>query len=161
MKKHSVVFTLAILIAGLTEIQLYSYTQKNKKSLLKVQKEADKYKGLMHLLDKWLMKKQRGKKLTQYFEEKGIDSIAIYGMSYIGERLYDELKDSDIEIRYAIDQNINGVYTDLNVFLPKDELPEVDAIIVTPVFYYDEIKEVLKKKVGSKIISLDTVLNKI
>ena len=82
-------------------------------------------------------------------------------MSYIGERLYNELRDSHIEIRYAVDRNVNGIYTELKVFSPKDELPKVDAVIVTPIFYYDEIRETLMKKTDSKIISLNTVLNNI
>lgn len=161
MKKRSLVFAPIVLFGGLTGIYLYSDARRSKKDMLRAQETADKYKGLMHLLDLWLMKKQEGKRLIQYFEKNGIESIAIYGMSYIGERLYNELRDSHIEIRFAVDRNVNGIYTELKVFSPKDELPKVDAVIVTPIFYYDEIRETLMKKTDSKIISLNTVLNNI
>ena len=44
---------------------------------------------------------------------------------------------------------------------PNDYLPEVDAVIVTPVFYYDEIKKNLSDKVKGKIISLHDILYEI
>ena len=36
--------------------------------------------------------------------------IAIYGMSYLGERLADELAGSDITVKYAIDRNADNIY---------------------------------------------------
>ena len=79
-------------------------------------------------------------------------------MSYVGERLYDELKDSDIEVKYAIDKNADGIYSDVEIVTPQEELKEVDAIVVTPVFYFDEIVEALEKKTESEVLSLEDIL---
>lgn len=41
---------------------------------------------------------------------------------------------------------------------PEDEIKEVDAIVVTAITFFDEIKELLMKKVSCPIISLENVL---
>lgn len=119
---------------------------------------SNKHLALMLLFNQWLLKKQEGKSIVEYFHKNEIKNIAIYGMSYVGERLYDELKNTDIEVKYAIDKNADNLYADVNVMLPSEELPEVDAIIVTPISYYYEIKEMLSAKVDYRIISLDDML---
>ena len=42
-------------------------------------------------------------------------------------------------MKYAIDKNADGIYSDVEIVTPQEELKEVDAIVVTPVFYFDEI----------------------
>ena len=76
----------------------------------------------------------------------------------MGERLYDELKETEIDIKYAIDKNADRIYTDLNIITPEDSFEAVDAIIVTPVFYFKEIEKNLEKKTDALILSLDDIL---
>ena len=102
--------------------------------------------------------KNEGKSLTKYFENNGFKKIAIYGMGELGNRLLEELKDSDIEIAYAIDRKAEKIYSDLKVVAVEEELTPVDAIIVTPIFMYDEIEELLMDKVNYPIISLEDVV---
>lgn len=47
------------------------------------------------------------------------------------------------------------------MILPGENMPEVDAIVVTPIYYYYEIQEMLSSKVDCKIISLEDILNEI
>lgn len=101
------------------------------------------------------------KSIDAYFHKNKIENIAIYGMSYVGERLLDELRDSDITVKYAVDQNADNIYADIDVILPGENMPEVDAIVVTPIYYYYEIQEMLSSKVDCKIISLEDILNEI
>lgn len=122
---------------------------------------SNKHLKLMLLLNQWLIIKQEGKSIVEYFNKNKIESIAIYGMSYIGERLLDELKSSDINVKYAIDQNANNIYTELDVLSPDAELPEVDAIIVTPIYYFYKIQKMLLSKVDYKIISLEDLLSEV
>ena len=44
------------------------------------------------------------------------------------------------------------------VISPKQKIPEVDAIIVTADFYYQEIKKELKLKVNCPVYSLSGVI---
>ena len=82
-------------------------------------------------------------------------------MSYAGETLVDELKASAIQITYAIDKNAGAIYEDVNIVSPEEDLEKVDAIIVTSITFYDEIKENLSKKISVPILSLEDLLYEI
>lgn len=123
--------------------------------------KVDKFKGYYNMLNQWLMLKQEGKSLDEYFKQNGYKTIAIYGMGEMGNRLYDELKNSDIEVKYAVDQNAAGTYSELDVIDVEDEYEEVDVIVVTATFAFDEINEELGKKVDFPVVSLDDVVYEI
>ena len=109
-------------------------------------------------LNNWIGKKQKNINLSSYFEKLGYNSVAIYGMKEVGERLYEELKDTKTEVKYAIDQNAESIYADIDVYLPDDNLPEVDVIVVTATYYYNSILNNIKDKVHCPIVSLDDVI---
>lgn len=119
---------------------------------------SEKHLSLMLALNQWLIVKQEGKSLTSYFEKNGYKKIAIYGMSYLGERLVDELKNSDIEVAYGIDRNANNIYTETEVRTMEEDLDSVDVIIVTAITFFDEIEEKLESKVDCPIVSLEDIL---
>jgi len=130
----------------------------NKKVKQKAEK-VDKFKNYYNMLNQWLILKQEGKSLTEYFKANDMKSIAIYGMGEMGNRLYDELKNTDIEVKYAVDKNADSTYSELEVNDPEDEtFDTVDAIIVTAIFAFDEIEEELEEKVNFPIISLEDVV---
>lgn len=79
-------------------------------------------------------------------------------MRELGERLEAELNGSDIHVRYVIDQNADNINTKLPKYTVSDDLPEVDAIVVTAVYYYQEIEETLSRKVDYQVISLEDVV---
>lgn len=128
------------------------------KSFDKLSGKVDKFKGYYNILNQWIMLKQEGKTLEQYFIDNGYKTIAIYGMGEMGNRLYEELKDSNIEVKYAVDQNSKGTYSGLNVICPDDEYEAADVIVVTAIFAFDEIRKNLQEKVHFPIVSLDDVV---
>ena len=69
----------------------------------------------------------------------GYKEIAIYGMSYAGETLLNELIESDIKIIYGIDKGADSIYSEIEVVKPTDKLKKVDAIVVTSITYFEEI----------------------
>lgn len=109
-------------------------------------------------LNNWIGKKQKNINLSSYFEKMGYNSVAIYGMKEVGERLYEELKDTKTEVKYAVDQNAESIYADIDVYSPDDDLPEVDVIVVTATYYYNSILNNIKDKIACPIISLDDVI---
>lgn len=119
---------------------------------------AEKNYVLFLLMNKWIRTKQEGRHIREYFEENGYHFIAVYGMSYVGKCLIDELKDCDIEIKFAVDRNTAGIYSDIKIYSPEDELPKADVMIVTAVYYYNEIYNNLKDKVTYPIVSLEDIL---
>lgn len=120
---------------------------------------VDKFKGYYNMLNQWLVLKQEGKSLEQYFVKNGYKTVAIYGMGEMGNRLYDELKNSDkVEVKYAIDKNAASTYSELEVLESEDNLPEVDVVVVTATFAFDKIEEELNEKINYPIVSLDDVV---
>lgn len=108
--------------------------------------------------DQWLRVRQEGRTLVEYFEKQGYKTVAIYGMKELGERLYDELQGSGITVKYVIDKNADSIYADVDVITPDEALEPVDVIVVTAIYYFDEIEEMLCEKVDCPIISLEDVL---
>ena len=119
---------------------------------------SEKHLALFLMMNQWVAVKQEGKNLADYFEKQGYKSIAVYGMSYAGERLLEELKGSDIQVQYGIDKNADNIYMDVNIVTMEDELKPVDSILVTPIFFFDDIEEELSQKIDCPIISLEDVL---
>ncbi len=119
---------------------------------------SDKHLALFLMMNQWVKVKQEGKNLASYFEKNGYRKIAVYGMSYAGETFVNELKDSQIELKYGIDKNADQLYADIDIVTLEDNLEEVDAIVVTPIFFFEEIEEQLSQKFDCPIISLEEVL---
>lgn len=111
------------------------------------------------LLNHWMEIKSEGKHIGSYFEEMGYHHIAIYGMAELANRLSEELADSAVTIDYGIDRDAACTIARIaEIYNPEDDLPQTDAIIVTPYSVFDEIKDVLEKKVDCPIISLEEVV---
>lgn len=128
------------------------------KALEKVNAKTDKFKQYYNTLNQWLNNKDTGKNSEDYFKRNNYKTIAIYGMGEIGNRLYNELKNSDIKIKYVIDQSIDYLNQEIPVVSLEDKLEEVDVIVVTPTFAYEDVKSRLIKKVNCPIISINEVL---
>ena len=127
-------------------------------SVAKAQKMSEKHLELFKMMTQWVKVKQEGKNLSSYFEGKGYKSIAIYGMSYAGETLVDELRETSTKVLYGIDQRADNLYAEVDIVTLEDELKEVDAIVVTAITFFDEIEEKLSELVDYPIISLEDVL---
>lgn len=93
-----------------------------------------------------------------YFRQNGYDRIAIYGASYVGERLMKELQRAGVQVQYVIDKRAEKLQSSVRIYTLEERLPEVDVIIVTPTFFYREIKKELESKTRCDIIPLDDLL---
>ena len=120
--------------------------------------KSDKHFEMFKLMNQWLVNKQQGKELVTYFKDNRYKTVAIYGMSYVGERLYDDLSNTDVKVVYAIDKCADKVYADLEIYTLEDELPQADVIIVTAITYYNEIVEELLKVTDIPLISLEDII---
>ncbi len=130
-------------------------------NLGKIQNLSDKHFALYLMMNEWVKIKQKNKSIADYLEKKGYKRIAIYGMNYVGETLMTELENTNVEVMYAIDKNAENIYSDIDVVTPEDNLGEVDAVIVTPITFFDEIAENLSEKMDCAIISMEDVLYEI
>jgi hypothetical protein len=128
------------------------------RSLANKKNMSDKHLALFLMMNQWVKVKQEDKNISEYFEENNIKRIAIYGMSYVGERLIEELKVSNIEVAYGIDREAKALNMDVEVVTLDDDLKEVDAVVVTAITFFEEIAEKLEKKLECPIISLEDIL---
>ena len=124
----------------------------------KVRTVFDKHLNLFLMMSQWVKVKQEGKNLSEYFEKNGYQKIAIYGMSYAGETLVNELKGTKTEVAYGIDRNADSIYSDLEIVSMEDDLAVVDSVVVTAITFFDEIEEQLLQKMDCPILSLEDIL---
>ncbi len=150
---------LSLLLGASTGAVAVGMNQKKKNAATDdlLQKMGEFYR----LLLKWLEIEQKGRSIRSYFTENGYKTIAIYGMKELGERLLDELKDSEVEVKYIIDKKADMMYADVDIVTPEEPLDEVDAIVVTAIHYMDEIEEMLERKVDYPILSLTEIVDEV
>lgn len=135
------------------------------KSTLKRENIVDIQERRLHILYKlthqWLRLRMNGYNLSEYFSEKQIYHIAIYGMGVLGQNLYDELENSKIAIDYVIDRIPHNLSSVIRAFRPDELLPDTDAIIVTPITDGNDIKDYLCQKYSFKIIKLADIFREL
>lgn len=120
---------------------------------------SDKYWMLFSMMKDWCALYQKGKRISHYLHEHGFYSIAIYGLGDVGETLYNELKDTSIDIVCGIDQSDYYLIDDIDVITPNDLIPNnVDAIIVTPISAYEQIYNSLRNMTDACILSLEDII---
>lgn len=140
---------------------LYFYVMKycKEKEIEKKKNRIEVLSDHFQLLNHWLEIKNEGKSVETYFARKGYEHIAIYGMAELANRLSEELSESSVNIDYGIDKDICCSISRIDkVYYPEDNLPETDAIIVTPYSSFESIKNILKEKVTCPIISLEEII---
>lgn len=153
--KKGAISVLSMLAGGLAGAGAIGKISNDKVN--QVQKLSDKHLALFLMMNHWVNVKQEGKSLSLYFKDHGYKKIAIYGMSYAGETLVRELDNTEVEVVCGIDKKEN-LYTYIDVVSVDDPLPEVDAIVVTAITFFDEIEERLSAKVTCPIVSLEDIL---
>lgn len=155
MKKNekSTVLLIMSLVCGAAGFRCWY-----KKVFRKTKERADRYFMLFRMMDRWVRIHQEGRTLLSFFVQEGYQKIAIYGIGYAGETLLDELKDTGIQVAYGIDKNSELVCGDLEILSIDDYLENVDAVIVTAVADFGEIKKQLKRKMNCPILSLDNII---
>lgn len=155
MKKGVLATGTAILglIAGAVTIdKIKEKTVKSK------EEDINKFRAYYNMLNQWLEMKLDGKSLENYFIDNDYRTIAIYGMGEAGNRLYEELKDTNIEVKYAVDKDTDSNYSSLRIVKKNANLENVDVMVITAIYAYDEIKEEISTVVDFPIISLEDVV---
>lgn len=112
----------------------------------------------MLLFHDWLEFLYSGGSITQYFHRNGYKKILIYGNGYIGQRLFHALEQTDIEVVAVMDQTNSSDSLAEGILIGVDSrIPEIDCVVITPVFYYEEIRHMLQKKTQCPMIAVDTL----
>lgn len=155
MRKQIIFMGLSGLIVG---IGVSLKVKKLNNSINEIKELAEKNRVQFILVNQWLKLKQSGGSICRYLSENGYEKIAIYGMGYIGERVLCELENSDVKIAYGIDKRADGITSSVDIFSLNENLPEVDAVIVSEPFYFDAVEPLLKEKLDCPVLSLEEIV---
>lgn len=154
--KRVIISVLAVLMGAMAGAIVVGRTARE---LINKEREmSDKHLTLFLMMNQWVKIKQKGINLAEYFDRNNYRKIAVYGMSYAGKSLVDELKGTDIDVAYGIDKNADAIDSDVDIISMDGVLEPVDAVIVTAATWFDEIEKNLSKKINCPIISLEEVL---
>lgn len=157
MKRNKFLLANLCVVAGVAAAYFVKAYLKKKRCVL--QEKVNKLQDDYWLLNHWLEIKNEGKSVASYFMDKGYRHIAIYGMAELGNRLMEDLDGSSICVDYGIDHNIcNSIARIREIYYPEDDLPETQAIVVSPYAAFEAIRKTLAERVDCPIISLEEVV---
>ena len=74
-----------MLIGGLVATGIAE--KRNRKKINDAWKMSEKHLNLLIMMSEWVRIKQEGKNISDYLKQNNYKTVAIYGMSYVGERL--------------------------------------------------------------------------
>ena len=123
-----------------------------------LKKQNEKNRIYWEILNQWLCLKENKVDFSEYFFKRNIKKIAIYGMGIFGKHLYEELRGGNIEVVYGIDQQGNSICRELQIYAVEDNLPRVDAVVISVIYSYDEMVENIKKH-NMDILLLKDIIN--
>lgn len=118
---------------------------------------------IIEIYDYWLYLEHRKLQIADYLCMNNYYKIGIYGMSSLGNRLYDLLANSDAEAVFAMDKRAEEFVCKIPVFRLEDTsvenyMKQVDIIIVTVVSDFQSIKEEIRNRYGVMSLSLKNIL---
>lgn len=159
MKKRNIMVLGALFggVAGIAGTSLLQYRHRK----VPTSSSKDKFRLYYNTLNQWLILKQKNRNLSEYFKEKNYSRIAIYGLGELGNRLIEELMDTEIEVAYGVDKNIDNTFCGINAYTLEDidnASKDIDVFVVTPIFAFDEVSDMLRGKVNCDIVSLEDII---
>ncbi len=135
------------------------FTDERDGSTIELEKKLQKSVMFYWVLTRWMDLKLRGYGIDDILSKLEVYNIAVYGYAELGQLLCRELVDTKIHISYLLDKRVKETgIENLLVYLPQNGLPEVDAVVVTAVYYFDEIEKDLSQMGYQNIISLRNLL---
>ena len=121
--------------------------------------DTKKYAAYYRLAASWLLLRNDGRSMAEYFADHQYRRVAVFGLGRLGMCLLSELRDSGVEVRYGIDRNAEHFsYLDLEVVPPDGPFEAVDAVVVTPFFECERLVLDLEYRTSAKVVSLEDIV---
>ncbi len=130
------------------------------KEIVKAYGLSEKNKYLFRTAAQWLDRERSGDGICKYLQNNRYKRVAVYGLSHMGKVLIDILESSRVEVVYGIDNGLVQYSFKMPIYSINEELPNVDVVIVTPVYSYEQIRCDLVGKVKCPIVSLADIVFK-
>lgn len=100
--------------------------------------------------------------IKKVMDDQKLQRIAIYGMGKVGKVIFELFKRNGIEVVYCIDLNTNIELDNTDLRHSIDDMTnDVDAVIVTPEMFFEEIYEKIQKIVDCRILLARDLLENI
>ena len=90
-----------------------------------------------------------------------LDLLAIYGYGQLGRLLENELRESEIEIKYIIDRDAVQIRKECSgkrIIMPDDEFRDVDVIVITPIIDFYKVRAICESKCNIETLSIENVI---
>lgn len=130
-------------------------------SLIEMQKNLQKSILFYWVLTRWMDLKIRGGSTADLLRKLGYNTVAIYGYAELGQLLCRELMETEIDVSYVMDKKVKDTkIKNLPVYFPQKGLPDVDVIVVTAVYYFEEIQKELLQMEYKNIVSFRELLER-
>ena len=117
-----------------------------------------KFRDMFFIMYNWMKLRNQGISLAGYLYSQGYSKVAIHGMGYIGECIYQDLCETNIQVIYAIDCRAIDFKKKLKIIRMEDTFEDVDLIMTTVTEDIQEIIEILKKKCKCAVIGFSQLL---
>ncbi len=112
----------------------------------------------MMLFNDWVEFLYAGGSVGQYFHKNGYKRVMIYGNGYVGQRLFQALEETDVEVAAIMDQaNSSDTDTEGRLIGVNSRIPDIDCVVVTPTACFDEIYHMLRERTRQPIISVEAL----
>ncbi len=109
----------------------------------------------------WVELHQSGMSIADKLLQEGVSTVAIYGAGKHGKMLYNELKSTKVKVAYWIDKNCRAeTIEECPVIGLDSDLPQVDAVIITPYREFKSIESSLREKTKARVIPLDRLVRR-
>lgn len=120
-----------------------------------------KFQRISFVYDMWLSLKSYGVHVSESLRQEGYQKIAVYGVTGLGKRLYEELDADKFEVSYFIDINAAFLNEQIPVYSPEEELKQVDAVVVSLVQNERKITDLLQEKLSADIWEIADLMKRI
>ncbi len=129
-----------------------------RRTLIRRSSETNKFKYFNDVYSRWLKNRNDNKYLADYLKAYGYNTVAVYGLGKMGQRLCEELSDSDVKIRYIIDNYTTNTFKNIKIYKLISGLEPVDVIIVTVSQEYEKIENELRNILSYPVLALDSII---
>lgn len=117
------------------------------------------------ILTKWVDCKIKGQNIVDVLRLYGYMKIVIYGYAELGQLLCKEILQGGMRVEYVLDKTVETtgieglpIYKLVDIKKSDQEPLRIDVVIVTAVYYFEEIKRELTEAGYQNVISMRTLL---
>ncbi|WP_051608638.1 glycoside hydrolase family 99-like domain-containing protein [Selenomonas sp. FC4001] len=122
-----------------------------------LRRKGEKFEKYFKIMDSWMTLWEKNGTISDNLIKMDIHSILIYGYGPLGRHLLCDLRGTEIKVLGIVDKRKNVLSADAAIYIPTEELPKCDAIVVTASYFMREIKKQLGN--SHRLLSIEDVIN--